>query len=189
MEEWKFIKGFEDFYEISNTGKVRSVPRTITLKTKIGTDRPCEFKGRLLKINKQTFKKHNIIPRYYVAFSKNGKRARFYVHRLVAEHFIPNPNKFEQVNHIDGDTANNHVSNLEWVSRTDNMRHAFRNKLIKTEKAVLQLDKHTREVVGEFVSESEACRQMGVQQGKVWRSMQRNGTCGGYRWKYKYNNV
>lgn len=183
-EKWLPIKGYEGYYEVSNHGNVRSVDRIIILKTKNGKDRPCHFKQRILKNHVEDKKKSNIMPRYYVTFSKEGKRVRFYNHRLVAEHFIPNPYNKEQVNHIDGDPFNNKVDNLEWVSRTENIRHAFENKLIKTEKPVKQIDKNTGEVINVFKSESEACRQMGVNQTKVLRAIQRNGTCKGYKWEY-----
>lgn len=52
-----------------------------------------------------------------------------YVHRLVAETFIPNPKKLPQVNHLDGNTLNNHVSNLEWCDAYDNLMHAIRTGL------------------------------------------------------------
>lgn len=53
------------------------------------------------------------------------ERVKVYVHRLVAEAFIPNPDNLPEVNHIDGNRSNNAVHNLEWVSHADNMRHAY----------------------------------------------------------------
>ena len=59
-----------------------------------------------------------------VSLLKDGKRKNFYVHRLVAEHFIPNPNGFKEVNHIDYDKSNNNVMNLEWTDRASNVRYS-----------------------------------------------------------------
>lgn len=61
-----------------------------------------------------------------VALMKNGKYKRFYVHRLVADAFIPNPLRFKTVNHMDGNPKNNNVSNLEWMTLKDNSIHSFR---------------------------------------------------------------
>lgn len=55
----------------------------------------------------------------------DGKRKDFFIHRLVAEHFLPNPNSFTDVNHIDGDKTNNKVTNLEWCTHSHNVKHAF----------------------------------------------------------------
>ncbi len=65
----------------------------------------------------------------HITLSNNGIRKTFLVHRLVAEHFIHNPNNLSQVNHIDGNKSNNNVNNLEWVTSSDNITHSFNNGL------------------------------------------------------------
>ena len=118
---WVKIKGYEDFYEISSSGEIRSKDRTVT--DKIGRTR--SWKGKTLN--------PNIAPNgyYRVSFSINRNRKQFYVHRLIAEHFIPNPDNLPQVNHIDGNKLNNSLDNLEWVTVQDNVIHAYKNGLIK----------------------------------------------------------
>ena len=118
---WVKIKGYEDFYEISSSGEIRSKDRTMT--DKIGRTR--SWKGKVLN--------PDIAPNgyYRVSFSINRKRKQFYVHRLIAEHFIPNPDNLPQVNHIDGNKLNNSLDNLEWVTVQDNVIHAYKNGLIK----------------------------------------------------------
>ena len=56
---------------------------------------------------------------------KNGECKQHYIHRLVAETFIPNPNNYPEINHIDGDKRNNAVSNLEWCNRKMNVQHSY----------------------------------------------------------------
>lgn len=188
-EVWVSVKGYEGYYEVSNTGKVRSVERTIILLSRNGKPRPSVYKSKELKLVVEHKKKHNNLPRLYVTLSKDCITKRFYVHRLIAETFIPNPAELPEVNHIDGNPLNNNVNNLEWSSRLDNVRHAFENKLIKTERAVAKLHPKTLEIIETYKSESEACRQHNVTQGKILRSMQRNGTSCGYKWKYLDENV
>lgn len=166
MEIWKDIKGYEGLYKVSTFGNVKS-------------------NNKILKPYIEKGKRSNIRDSLYVSLSNHGKVKKFYIHRLVASTFLNNDdilNKIE-VNHKDGDRYNNHVENLEWVSKIDNIRHAFKNKLIKTEKKVNQYSKDG-EFIRSYVSESEACRQIRVTQGKISRSILRKGTCKGFKWEY-----
>lgn len=75
-----------------------------------------------------------------VSLSEGGKRWYKRIHRLVAEVFLPNPHGWEEVNHIDGNKLNNDVSNLEWCTREQNMRHAEANHLIPHPKVLSNED-------------------------------------------------
>lgn len=110
-EIWKGISGYEGLYEISNFGYVKSFCK------KTG--------GSIIK---------NILGQngyYKVNLMKRGKRKQPYIHRLVAQAFIPNPENKPEVNHIDGNKLNNHVSNLEWCTSKENSLHCLSNSLQK----------------------------------------------------------
>lgn len=109
-EQWKTIPNTDGRYEVSNLGRVRSnrQRRIILTLTK-------QISGYL----------------YAMVELSNGKQKNCRVNRLVAEAFLPNPNSLPDVNHKDGNKENNHVSNLEWSSKLDNVRHAWRNGLAK----------------------------------------------------------
>lgn len=117
MEVWKDIKGYEGCYQASNTGFIRSVLSVRIDKN--GVSRT--LKGRVLKpcIHDAGNSKY-----YRVTLSKNNIQDRQSIHRLVAETFIPNPYNKEHINHIDNNAENNHVSNLEWCTHSENMIHA-----------------------------------------------------------------
>lgn len=66
---------------------------------------------------------------HHISLSNNNQRKTYLIHRLVALHFIPNPNNLPQVNHIDGNKSNNNVNNLEWVTGSSNIIHSFNNNL------------------------------------------------------------
>jgi hypothetical protein len=69
-------------------------------------------------------------PGYYtIVLTNKTERKKFYIHRLLALHFIPNPEKLDTVNHINGIKTDNRINNLEWLSKKDNIRHAFANGL------------------------------------------------------------
>lgn len=119
-EEWRPISGFEGLYEVSNLGEVRNCRKS----------RPKSlFDATLAKhVNGRRGEAKYIS----VGLWKNNKPIYKYVHRLVAEAFIPNPESKPYVNHIDGDPSNNCVSNLEWCTALENMKHAKLLGLIKS---------------------------------------------------------
>ena len=97
---------------------------------------------------------HNNNGGYQMVHAVHGSRQ--YVHRMVAETWIPNPNHYEEVNHINGDKDDNRVSNLEWVTRSENIRHAYRTGLNKRTTPVRIVE--TGEV---FDSLAECARRIG----------------------------
>lgn len=124
-EVWKDIKGFEGRYQVSNLGNVKSLPRVVRQEhTQHNHAIDRNIKGCLLKPSDNGHGYKIILLRL---LNQNGKRKRFYLHRLVAEHFIGKIPKGMTVNHIDYDTSNNCVDNLEIVSQLDNIRHSICN--------------------------------------------------------------
>ncbi len=103
----KLIEGYEQ-YSVTECGKVYSNRSNKFLKPSLGGG------GRYMS----------------VGFSINGKSKGFMVHRLVALTYIDNPESKKEVNHIDGDRMNNHASNLEWCTRSENMIHAVETGLL-----------------------------------------------------------
>lgn len=109
------LEGFEDLYEVSNKGRVRSVDRVFVRKN--GRIQP--VKGKILK---QTKDKDGYCKVY---LSNQGIEKNVFVHRLVAEAFIPNPDNLPQVNHINSKKDDNRVENLEWITNQQNVQHAY----------------------------------------------------------------
>lgn len=117
--DWRTIEGFGDYMvnpngDVMRTGYMR--------KTKYNTVYYCE--PHILK--PATIKCGYLM---VVLTDSNGKRKNMLVHRLVAKAYIPNPNNKPVINHIDGNKANNVISNLEWCTYTENQNHALSNGL------------------------------------------------------------
>lgn len=111
LEIWKPLKNYEKSYYISNLGNIKSLDREI--ETRFGKK---NIKGKILKPFNNT--------KGYLKVKLNTNK-NYYVHRLVAITFIDNPNNLEIVNHIDNDSLNNCVDNLEWVNSRENACHKF----------------------------------------------------------------
>jgi hypothetical protein len=127
QEEWRPVPEFEDYYEISNMGRVKSKAIFIRHDGNWSDEH-----GYVKKIKT----KNITMNRYGYLTSKLcklGKCRRLTVHRLVAKAFIPNPEGFTQVNHVDGNKENNVVTNLEWVSAARNIQHAYETGLMNSD--------------------------------------------------------
>ena len=119
MENWKPVKGFEGYYEVSDLGRVRSVDRVVYDRV-----RKCNrlLKGKVLTIrdNGHGYKA--------VMFCREHKIYNKYVHILVAETFLDNPDKLPYVNHRDENKGNNVSTNLEWCDGSYNNRYGTRTQ-------------------------------------------------------------
>lgn len=168
-EIWKDIKDFEEIYQVSSAGRIKSLERIVKdYMHKNGMHR----KERILAqgTNKFGYKK--------VCLSKDNKKYHKQVHRLVAEAFIPNPNNFPIINHKDENKTNNNVSNLEWCTYQYN--HAYNNLHLriaaKTKKTNTEL--YGKKVViaetGEvFESIRELCRTKNINRKNVSKKIKR----------------
>ena len=143
---------------------------------------------------KQPTDNHSGTGYLYVDLYKDGKRYRKYVHRLVAEAYIPNPLNLPFVNHIDGDSKNNNFKNLEWCTAQQNVAHAsnvlgvmkaYENANKKKMKKVMQIDVAKQKVVAIFDSIREAERQTGINSSYISQICRgKFKQCFGYSWCY-----
>ena len=116
-EEWKPVVGYEGLYEISSHGNVRSLDRVIRITNH-------KYLSKIIHIGKERKKVLDAKGYYYIIVHNSGKRKGYKIHRMVADAFIPNPFKKPHVNHIDGNPINNCLSNLEWCTPLENVRHS-----------------------------------------------------------------
>lgn len=166
-KQLKEIKGFEGLYSIDEDANIMSIDRFIVDKN-----------NRKVKINGLKKKKTLNTDGYeVVALFKNNKQHLFYVHRLIAEHFIENKNNLPCINHINGIKNDNNISNLEWCSYSENNYHAYK-KLSKEgywknkfnshpkRKNIYQFDLSGNKI-GEYESISECARQLGLSRESI----------------------
>lgn len=184
-EVWKDVFGYEGLYEVSTLGRVRN--------SKSG------------RIRKQSINKGY----YVVGLSKDARKKMFFVHRLVAVAFVPNPEGKREVNHLDEVKTNNKADNLGWATPKENANWGTRNKRISEYvtanpvkfnsgkgfggggkfKPVYQIDANTGEIVNRYDSVGEALIAMGSnpKSGSISSCLTEKGhrnTYKGYKWKY-----
>ncbi len=125
MEEeiWKDIPGFEGIYQASTLGRIKSLERKIK-----------HWKGGYSVLKESILSERKSKGYVSVVLYKNGKNKNIDIHRLIAITFIPNPNDKPEVNHKDFIKTNNRVSNLEWTTSEENIKHAVENGLITSRK-------------------------------------------------------
>lgn len=178
ISQWKRIDLYPD-YLISPKGDIYSLKKRRLLKQKIQSNG------------------------YYTVcvFDKYGKEKTVLVHRLVAMAYIPNPENKPQINHIDGNKQNNHVSNLEWVTGSENQKHAYRNGLNKFDevdwknlkklhekhkKPVVKIDRFTNKILAKYESIKEAGEKNGIDYKQIHATCKgKQPTAHGFKWAYE----
>lgn len=161
MEEiWKDVVGYEGLYQVSNLGRIKSFVKHTG-------------NGNILKNFKNT-------DGYDLVIITNGiKRSTKTVHRLMAIAFIPNPENKPQVNHIDANKKNNNLSNLEWVTRSENTLHAYKvgvmggRKMVEKRFIPISVKNIETEEVLNFESITNLSKHFKVEKGNMTNIMNR----------------
>lgn len=173
---WKTIKGYEGLYEISDKGEVRSFDRVL----------PCGHNSSHIRKGKILTPCGNGKGYLQIYLIKDGKAKKFYIHRLVAEAFIDNPNNYPIINHKDENRSNNEASNLEWCNHLYNSNYGHCRQKISdshNKKPVIQVLPDGTEVRYESSHYAERCTQ--INHSSIVKCCKgRAKTAGGFAWRY-----
>ena len=169
MPRWKEVAGYEGLYLISDEGDVVTLPREVDAGR-------CVMHRKTRKPKKILRGRKGLLYEA-VALTNKGKTELKAVHRLVAEAFIPNPNGYEEVNHIDKNTRNNHFDNLEWCTKQYNIEYSHNKEV--------QQYSVDGELIAAYKSTVYASQVTGISGTSITNNLKgRSKTAGGYVWKY-----
>lgn len=186
QEIWKDIENYEGCYQVSNLGRVRSLTRKVDTFNGVRTT-----KGRILK---PTLTDMGYLT---ICLKQHQKSKTFFIHRLVAKAFIPNPNNYPIINHKDSVPTNNNVENLEWCTQSHNVKESYRVGNAKPTKGCFKkgMIPHNRKAVkqydldGNFIATyksirfaSESTNTNPVCIGNCCKGTQE--TSNGFKWRY-----
>lgn len=175
---WRTVWGYEGYYEVSTEGKVRSVNRVVLDKN----GRQIFLRGKEMKLTRTKGKDGNGY--MVVNLRKFGNSEVIPVHVLVAMMFIPNPNDYPMVNHIDGDKTNNRVDNLEWTTYSYNNYHALQHELRKPRGTVVMQYTVNGDLIEVYDSIAQAARETGICARSISLCINRHTfSAGGYSWE------
>ncbi len=180
IEVWKKIELLKGFYEISNLGRIKSISRVVN----------SSIQKSGFRVTKEKIKPSQDNGKGYLQLyvQVNNKRMIYYTHRLVAQAFIHNPENKLEVNHINGIKSDNRVDNLEWVTRKENINHAFDIGLMKNRKTgkrvkVFQILDNNIVLWNSISDASNSLKIDPSSISKVCRNI--NKKAGGFKWSYK----
>ena len=174
-EIWKDVVGYDGLYQVSNLGNIRNTKKNKLKKIFINEKGYCQ-----------------------TTLNKNGKLKQVRLHQLVAKAFIPNPNNYIEINHIDGNKLNNELSNLEWCSRKHNVIHAYKTGLIskhQIEKTTIKMKEKNKKpivqiangiVINEFESIQKASEMLKIHYSCILRVLKnKHKKTHGFVFRYK----
>lgn len=169
QEIWKDIPIYVGRYQASNLGRIKNIQTNHIMKQQIDIDG------------------------YFIVSLEGLKKRTYKVHRLVAMTFIPNPLNKAQINHIDGNKKNNVITNLEWVTPRENIKHAYKIGIYSRAQHSRAQDKHKKSVlkmengnvVSKYESLSQAAKMHNVKKQSILFAIKKNRKSCGYYWCYE----